>query len=596
VRSTTLQLAAAVALYAALGLTLAWQGPGLQYDEALLVQGGVHLLNERTELPLPHDPDTFLCRGGRCVPLMTVRYVGAVKEYAGLPLFALFGANAFVVRLLSILLSMVVVYGVGRLMGLMVSPAHGAVAAFALALHPAFVDQSVFDNGTVAAPFFALGLLLVALARYGESSLAWRAFAIGACAGFGVWTRANFAWVLFALMAAMHVDLLRWLRARPRHALMLAAGGALGSLPFWIYQWISRGGTFAVFGLFPAAGTWREILLARSVMFAESLLSDREHRAIWGGGAIPAWQAWLMALVVLASLAVTARRYPRIAIAAAVLYALHFASSVQVAEHHFVTAVPFAVALVVASNVRCFAPLYLALALYWNGVAWWQLRETRGEGQWSNAIHDVHQAIADRYAGRTVNILDWGLQNNLFVLAGGRLKSREWIGEERDTPPLEAGGLFLTGGEANSFFPSGRGFAERLRGRDAACEEFHERRGALYARLCDVAPAGARRVESRNATGLHAREKDGWRWTAREFAFDVPHVHAAIDIHLPPAVFAAMKTVKLNNRTFRRPGDYRVPATVRNGRVAFTLDKALTPSAADGRELGVILRGVLAWP
>jgi hypothetical protein len=198
-------------------------------------------------------------------------------------------------------------------------------------------------------------------------------------------------------------------------------------------------------------------------MFAESLLSDREHRAIWGAGPVPGWQAWLMALVVIAAVTWCWRPQRRIAMAALVLYGLHFLSTVQVAEHHFVTAVPFAVMAVAAAGWRWFLPVYVALALYWNAAAWQGLRATGGVGQWSDAIVDVERAIAERYQERRVNILDWGLQNNLFVLARGRLNSREWIGEE---PPPD--GLFLMGGEANTFFAPGRGFAERLQGRSFA--------------------------------------------------------------------------------------------------------------------------------
>ena len=604
-------LAAAVALYWLIGGALAVSQRGLQYDEALLVQGGVHLLNERTELPLPHDPDTWLCRGRRCLPLMTVRYVGAVKEYAGVVWFALFGTSALAVRTLSLLLAGFVVYGLGRLVGRLVSPPVGLAAAFALAIHPAFVDQSAFDNGTVAAPFCALGLLFIALARYDESPLVARALAIGVAAGFGVWSRANFTWVLFALVCALHLDLWRWVRDRRSHALAWAGGMLLGSLPFWIYQWISRGGTFAVFGLFPAQEAWPRRLAARGVMFAESLVSDREHRAIWGGGVVPAWQAWLFALVLVAALVTIRRRYPRVVIATVVLYALHFVSTVQVAEHHFVTVTPFAVAAVAATRWRLVAPVYVLIALGWQYAAWQGLRATGGVGQWSDAIVTLSRAISDRHQGRTVHIADWGLQNNLFVLSRGHLRSREWIGEERDGPPLERGGLFLTGGERNSFFPSGLTFARRLAasGQESRCEEFFERSGPLYARLCDVDPVRALASRIVSDTGLYPAEAGAsWRWTGRRFSFVLERPVAtdlafALDVHVPPAVIEKLGAVTLNAAglpaaRYDRAGDYRYVRDLPDGAgpLEFALDKALPPSAADQRELGLIVRGLRLVP
>lgn len=591
-------LVAAVTLYWLIGGALAASHSGLQYDEALLVQGGVHLLNERTELPLPHDPNTWWCLGQRCLPLMTVRYVGAVKEYAGVLWFALFGTTAFAVRTLSLVLAGLVVYGTGRLVGYLCSPGAGVAAAVLLAVHPALVDQSMFDNGTVAAPFLALGWLLLALVRYGEAASVRRALALGVAAGFGVWCRANFTWVLFALVCALHIDLWRWWRARQSHALACLGGLALGSLPFWIYQVISRGGTFAVFGLFPAQESWPQRLAVRWAMFSESLVSDREHRAIWGGGAVPAWQAWLFALVLVAALVWMWRRQPRLVIATVVLYALHFGSTVQVAEHHFVTALPLAVAVVAATGWRWLLPGYLTIALFWQYAAWQGLRATGGVGQWSDAIVAVEKAIADRQQGRTVQIADWGLQNNLFVLSRGRLRSREWIGEERDAPPLDKGGLVLVGGARNTFFPSGQVTAARLAAAD--CEQFFERSGALYARLCDVEPGGARAADVVKETGLYPAEAGAaWRWSRREFSFELvrPANGFVLEIHVPPAVIEKLGAVTLRAAgtmpaRYDRPGDYRYVRDLASARLEFSLDKALAPSAGDSRELGVIVRGI----
>ena len=610
-RHYQLFLAGAVALYWLIGGALAVSLRGLQYDEALLVQGGVHLLNERTELPLPHDPDTWLCRARRCLPLMTVRYVGAAKEYAGVVWFALFGTGALAVRTLSLLLSGVAVYGLGRVLAHLCSPGLGVAAAFALAVHPAFVDQSGFDNGSVAAPFRALGLLGVALARYGEMPSVRRALMIGVAAGFGIWCRANFTWVLFALVCALHVDLWRWLRDRRPHALACAAGTLLGSLPFWIYQVISRGGTFAVFGLFPAQEPWLQRLANRWAMFSESLVSDREHRAIWAAAAVPPWLAWLFALVLIAALAAIARRQPRIAIATVVLYGLHFISTVQVAEHHFVTAVPFAIAAVAATQWRWVLPVYFAIALYWQLAALQGLRATGGTGQWSGAIVSVEQALLDRHQGRTVQIADWGLQNSLFVLSRGRIRSREWIGEERDAPPLERGGLFLIGGARNSFFESGKSFGRRLAasGQASRCEDFLERDGTLYAKLCDVDPPNSAPARVLSDAGLYPAEAGAaWRWTQREFSFVLEHpvssaMAFALDVYVPPAVIEKLGPVTLTaaglpSARYAQAGDYRYVRDLprADGPLKFTLDKALKPSADDRRELGVIVRSIRLVP
>src|SRR5438105_2193404 len=106
---------AGLLIYFLWSFLLIWQSPGLQYDEALLVQGSVHMLHSRGELTLPHDPDTWICPSRRCLPLMTVRYVGPIKEYLCLPLFRLFGAHAETIRLVSMALAALGIWGVAKL-------------------------------------------------------------------------------------------------------------------------------------------------------------------------------------------------------------------------------------------------------------------------------------------------------------------------------------------------------------------------------------------------------------------------------------------------------------------------------------------------
>src|SRR6266851_5328056 len=89
-----LALPCALLVYCLFAVLLILQHPGLQYDEALLVLGSVHMRHSPHELTLPHDPNTWVCMFKRCFPLMTVRYVGAIKEYLCLPVFAIFGPSA----------------------------------------------------------------------------------------------------------------------------------------------------------------------------------------------------------------------------------------------------------------------------------------------------------------------------------------------------------------------------------------------------------------------------------------------------------------------------------------------------------------------
>ncbi|HTL16536.1 MAG TPA: glycosyltransferase family 39 protein, partial [Patescibacteria group bacterium] len=292
-------LAGSLAVYCLWAGLLILQNPGFQYDEALLVLGAVHMRNAPGELALPHDPNTWFCPSGHCFPLLTVRYVGAIKEYLCLPLFAAFGPSAEGVRIVSMLLGMLGLYGIAILIAGQVSPAAAAITACMIAVNPAYADLTVFDNGTVAIWMGALGVLCLAISHYLRRQNVLAAFWLGMAVGFGVWARANFVWLLGALFAAALLVLGRRLRQPLSHWAAAALGGLVGGAPFFLYQVVSRGGTWEAIGMFSTRESLGQRLSTRLIMFSETLLSDREHRAIWGGPPLPDWQRWLFPAVVL---------------------------------------------------------------------------------------------------------------------------------------------------------------------------------------------------------------------------------------------------------------------------------------------------------
>jgi tRNA (mo5U34)-methyltransferase len=111
--------------------------------------------------------------------------------------------------------------------------------------------------------------------------------------------------------------------------------------------------------------------------------------------------------------------------------------------------------------------------------------------------------------------------------------------------------------------------------------------------------------------GWHDAEASGWRWTERTFSarfqtgkFAVPS-RLALKLYLPPEVFNRVGTVTLSGRingerfvpaVLDGPGDHTVlrGVTSMSGDVTaeFELDKFLAPSAAEPRELGVIVASI----
>jgi hypothetical protein len=496
----------ALLVYCFWSVLLILQGPGVQYDEALLVLGSVQMRHSPLEIGLPHDPDTWFCLRGRCLPLMTVRYVGAIKEYLCLPLFAIFGASAEAIRVMSMLLGALGIWGLARLVSSQIGATQAAVVALVLAINPAYLSTTIFDNGTVAIWMGAFGLLCLAMAGYLEQGTAGGAFWLGFTMGLGIWARANFVWLLGAIFVAAVVVLRSRLpRVALSHWAALVAGGVVGGLPFLAYQIHSRFGTWEAVGIFSTEGSVVERIYNRLVLFAETLLTDREHRAMWNGPPMDDWQRWLFLSIVAAACVVclaVGRRTPwaqAVTITFLILSTILFTTRLPVSEHHLIVLIPLAAAVVTAalSIVRwrwlsvAVAVIYASTALYWQISAIHGLRTTGGVGIWSDSMYTLADYLEEKYPDQEVKILDWGLQDNLFVLTDGRLHSREIFGDPhpRWMDEIRAGGVFVMNGPDHRQFPAAsEEFLKALKISQAPVRRFVVRQesGAIYSEIFEV--------------------------------------------------------------------------------------------------------------
>ncbi len=616
--------AAAVAVYCVLGLLLLLQNPGLQYDEALQILGAVHMLNSPEELNLAHDPDTWVCPFNRCIPLMTVRYVGALKEYLCLPMFALFGTPAEVLRLASLLLGALGIAGIASLLGAHVGWPVAAATALVLAVHPAYVDLTVFDNGAVAIWMGTLGLLCLSVSRYLRLRTWQAAFWVGVAIGLGVWSRANFAWLVAALLVAALLTLGRHLLLPMSHYAAWVGGGLAGGLPFFLYQIQSKGGTWEALSMFRAEGSLADRLTTRAVMLAETLLSDREHRAIWDGPPLPDWQAWLFPAAVLTACLVCLfclgpapglrRPWGRLLVLALLLLGgVMFFSRLPVSEHHLIALVPLAAAVTVLAGAQiartsrfglaavvALASVYLGSALYWQVAAIRGLHATGGTGQWSDAVFALSDHLQREYPEEEIKILDWGLQYNLYYLSGGKLRSREiYAAEQPDSGSQAAalaehirdGGVFLLNGPENSHFPAASGTFLKLLAEMRPTYRrnvVRQRSGLVYAEIIQVdgmsgtaepstvgAPAATSSVSMADPlaapqlAGFHQVEEAAWRWSKRRFAITL-----GVPERLRQEGGRLQLRVFLPDASFERLGPVRLSASV-NGH-------ALEPESLNG--------------
>ncbi|HXP88906.1 MAG TPA: glycosyltransferase family 39 protein [Bryobacteraceae bacterium] len=534
----------AIGLYSVLGGLFIAQKPGLHYDEALLVAGAVHLRHSTAEITLAHVPNSWICVRRHCLPLMAEgSYIGAVKEYLAWPLVAAFGPRVPLIRAGSMLMAILCIWGIARFLDRQVSPAAGAAAALVLAIHPAYLSMTVFDNGATSPMLGAFGLLCAAASGYIRRNTVRAAFWIGAAAGLGVWARANFVWTAVALFAAASIVLRRRLLLPWSHWMGVVAGGIIGGFPFLVYQIASRGGTWQALDEFVARRPLRELLQVRLYNLGDTLLADGEHRAMWTQALLPAWQLWLFPTLVAAACAVClaawlarpgrlsaltgfARLSDVSGIAALTLIllgAVLFLSRQQVTEHHLIALVPIAAAVVVLAGcvlltsftsgtatlslrvaLAAVALLYAGCALYWQAAGIRGLRETGGVGPWSDANVELTRYVEREYPGRDLRILDWGLKDSLYVLSDGRIQATElfrgdfdqqhtwydrpWIDE------IRAGGTFLLNGPRNRQMPaSTNGFLKVLaQARPAArWHTIAQRDGATFAQIVDIEPNAA---------------------------------------------------------------------------------------------------------
>ncbi len=528
-----------LALYGAWAASFLRTGVGYEMDEALYVESAVHLLRGGdTPPPFVYEPASWIRVLGRPWPLMIIPYVGATKVYAALPLFAVLGIGPNVARLAGVALAGLGLVGLSTLIAGTAGLLPAFLAAMLLAIHPSYLDLTVFDNGGTAVWMGAMGLLALALARHRRRASPASAFWLGLAAGVAVWARLNLLWLLAAAAAAGGIVFGRRVLPRGRALGALVAGGLLGASPLLWYEIASRMGTLAYVRSARQPLT-PSLVGTRLRGVAEVLVADREQRTIWGGPPVEPWQfvlgAALLLLVVLAAFrgggagaeeeAADAgspawRRW--LAWTALLLLPILASSRLNVTQHHLAAVLPLALAAVAIGaveiarrfrRVRALAPLLAmagaglaAVLLGWDLRIVRGLRETGGLRAFSSALDDAARVLASRrIPPDRLKIVNWGFQNNLYVVTGGAVwgteifwgatrsrtqKGRSWDDEVRD------GGAFLL-----FAFPMGPpwigdgalGFEDALARAGGPRIEtvFRDRRGAPCVRLIEVRAGGA---------------------------------------------------------------------------------------------------------
>jgi len=314
-----------------------------------------------------------------------------------------------------------------------------------------------------------------------------------------------------------------------------------------------------------------------------------------------------------------------------------FLTRTRVSEHHLIALLPLAAIIVVLACSILQAQFRWGrgvsgglAAIYLSSVFSWQiqtiegLHRTRGVGAWSDGVYTLARQLPQKYGAQEIKILDWGLENNLYVLTGARLHTREIYSDEAHAPwpeEIRHGGVFLLNGSETRQFPAAsEAFLKALAETRPVVQRFSvpQRSGVPFAEVIDIQPdtigqgsfqESAREVRRPEMLdGFYEAEPGGFRWTKRQFALTFGGKGAArliLQLYIPDASIQKLGAVTMTARlgdydlapeTFRMSGQYTferdIPATwmkPEGNRFDFTLDKSLAPTAQDRRELGVVL-------
>jgi 4-amino-4-deoxy-L-arabinose transferase-like glycosyltransferase len=180
------------------------------------------------------------------IPLMVMTYIGTLKTLLYIPILAVFGGNAWSVRVPMLLCGALTLFLFFKLALRTTSRPAALIAGLLLATDPSFLLTNTVDWGPVALGhlFLVTGcLFLVRFAQVQKNSmrdLAWGFFFFG----LALWNKALFFWVLAGLVMG---SIVFWREIRRlwsfRAASLAAAAFLLGAFPFVLYNVRNRNET-----------------------------------------------------------------------------------------------------------------------------------------------------------------------------------------------------------------------------------------------------------------------------------------------------------------------------------------------------------------
>ena len=194
--------------------------PGLYYDELLFVNAAT---GAKTNI--------YVSTRIFGIPVLLMKYIGALKSWIYFPIFSLLPVNAWTVRLPAILIGLAGALWLVTALWRSFGPATGIAGAVMILLDPTILMHSRLDWGPNALMFFFRGLVVLALMEWIRTRHhKWIWLAIISMM-LGIFDKLNFIWFAYAATGALVLfykdRLLDFAHTRPRHAAL--AGGLLSA-------------------------------------------------------------------------------------------------------------------------------------------------------------------------------------------------------------------------------------------------------------------------------------------------------------------------------------------------------------------------------
>lgn len=509
--------------------------PGVQWDELLQAPAAVNLLSSSVNGDFhPIYQHVIL---GKEFPLMNHMYIGAIKSWYLAVVFKVFGISVSVYRQASIMITVA-----GLVMAaLLTRKMYGWVAAVVtLALictDPAYIFLSRSDWGPVAVAFLLrLASLFVLYVWYADGARRTGLLVMaGVLFGLGVYDKVNFVWFIASLCVIGSIVLIierkiNWNLVR--QAIVAVFFMAATTLPLLIFNIRYGWPTLAFvhrFGVTPSVSGYMENLNIRLRIIFDFLNGGGPDTLIFGQK-LPLFLGpvrtilpllFILSFCFLVYLAMRRKDVGLLFLPAIILLisAQIIISPLKIGMHHWTMIYPFPHMIVgVAMRnlietqgktikarrvgvVVIALMLTVTLALNVRTVYGYydMLDSTGGVKHWSSEIYMLSDQLIWNYPDRQIQLMDWGLGNNLFFLSKGKLYTHEpfWAYTENPIPDdhlrdlvKDSANLFIFNSPTGTSFPMARTAFDTAVGQTGMSikseQRLYDRRGKLVYSIIEL--------------------------------------------------------------------------------------------------------------